>query len=260
MAGIGPLIQLVAVGEQNVYLDLLPQVTPWVRVWKRHTPFAMVTQELLFPTGLDFGQKSVVEIPKSGDMLGEVYLELTLPALGFAGTWVDTVGYALLETVKLFFGDTLVHDQDRCWYDLYDRVYLSEGKRGATSQMVGRGVNLSTAVPQLLYVPLHFFFTRVDGPARLRLPLTAMTNTLIRLELTLASLSDLVVGSPAFAAPPSLVEPKLLLNYAFVDDQETQALLATATDLLIEQSVSELTYNYLVENTLTQAIQPTVTV
>jgi hypothetical protein len=255
-------MQVAAVGQQDRYLSVDPSITFWYQAYKHHTPFATVPVSFLFPTGLDFGQTSIFTIPKSaGDMLGEVYLEISLPDLGFPGAWVDTVGYALLQRVQVFFGDTQVHDHDKWWYDVYDRLYVDHNSRTCLDAMVGRGVNLSTNQVNQLWVPLHLFFTTEKHPSNLRLPLVAITNLEIKLQITLEPLTRLVVGGTTVTASlADVTEPVLLLNVAFLDTPEQQQLLATSDETMIEVSREQDTMNYRIDNTMDQMVTNLVTV
>ena len=263
MAGVGSLMQLAATGPQNAYLDTDPQVDYWETAWQHYTPFATAVQELEFPTGLDFGADSMVVVPKAAHMLGEMYLECTLPALGIDGCWVDGVGFAMLQDVKLTFNDQLVHQYDPAWADVHARVHQPHGRRQALQEMVGSGRVLDLQTEHRLYVPLDFFFSQ-HGRGKPRLPLVAMSNTEVTVSLSLRSLADLVVTpNVADDVPPvSLVDPKLLLNYTWLDAPEVAAILAAPElQMLVQQERSSVTYNYALDSgSMDMRVLPVVTV
>ena len=77
----GGLIQLSAYGSQDIYLTGNPQITFFKSVYYRHTNFSMESVEVAFNGDPDFGQTVTCTIPKNGDLVHQIYLEVTLPQL-----------------------------------------------------------------------------------------------------------------------------------------------------------------------------------
>ena len=75
-------IQLVALGQQDVYLTGEPQVTYFSGVYKRHTPFVLEAYDIAF-NGQDvgYGKTSICRIPPKGDLIRGLTLKMTLPPL-----------------------------------------------------------------------------------------------------------------------------------------------------------------------------------
>ena len=89
--GSGARLQLAAVGKQDTYLR--GKFRPYASAFKRHTRFSAWTEEL----AMDYtpGRRSQADIPKSGDLLGDMYLQITLPVIPQApqhATWPALVG------------------------------------------------------------------------------------------------------------------------------------------------------------------------
>ena len=74
----GGLIQLVAIGSQDVHLTGEPQITFWKIVYKRHTNFAIESIPQTFSGNIDFGNTIVTTIARSGDLMSKSYLEVSL--------------------------------------------------------------------------------------------------------------------------------------------------------------------------------------
>ena len=74
---MGGLIQLVAYGEQDVYLTGDPKVTFFQAVYKRHTNFAIecIQQTVNGSNVVDNSRMSVV-VARSGDLIGEMFISL----------------------------------------------------------------------------------------------------------------------------------------------------------------------------------------
>ena len=77
----GGVAQLASYGLADVYLTGSPQVTFWKLVYRRHTLFAMESIQQTFDGTADFGRKATCTISRNGDLVGPVWLEVTLPDL-----------------------------------------------------------------------------------------------------------------------------------------------------------------------------------
>ena len=77
----GGLLQLVATGKQDLFLTGNPQISFFKMVYRRHTNFATESQPMYFDGTPNFGQRISCLIPRRGDLLGRVYLDVTLPRI-----------------------------------------------------------------------------------------------------------------------------------------------------------------------------------
>ena len=95
MPGGGGLLQLVAQGKQDVFLTGNPQITWFKMVYRRYTNFSVESQAIYFDGTPDFGKRLTCVVPRRGDLLGPLLLELTLPQVKYKeGTYVDVDGNA----------------------------------------------------------------------------------------------------------------------------------------------------------------------
>lgn len=75
-------IQLAATGQQDVYISGKPSVTYFSSVYERHTPFLMQTYEVPFDNSrIITNMTSTCTIPSTGDIIDDITLKTTLPAL-----------------------------------------------------------------------------------------------------------------------------------------------------------------------------------
>ncbi len=156
---LGTRLQLAAVGPQDMYVTSTAGTSPWLAVYKRPTRFALETVDTPFANGFVFGRKNRTEIPRAGDCLGGIALEIRLPVIPGAApedTWVSHIGYALLRRVRVWLDDTLLSDAERLWYHIHDRLF--ETKADALADMIGADP-LPLAVPHILHVPLKLPFS-----------------------------------------------------------------------------------------------------
>ena len=76
--GIG-LLNLVSIGKENIYLSVEPEITYFKIAYKRYSNFSTETIAQYFKTIPDFGRKVTVNISKTADLLGQIYLYVKLP-------------------------------------------------------------------------------------------------------------------------------------------------------------------------------------
>jgi len=86
----GGLLQLVATGRQDIYLSGNPQTTFFKQVYRRHTNFALESCRIDFDGAADFGKVIVATIPRKGDLVNSLILEISLPCCLRPLKWVRT--------------------------------------------------------------------------------------------------------------------------------------------------------------------------
>ena len=222
--GTGAKFQLAAVGLQDTYLR--GPFSMFARVFRRSTRYAMWTDEI----DMDYapGKRSQVDIPKSGDLLADMTLQITLPAVSGTGYWSPSVGYTFLRRVRLLINDAEVHNYERLWYDLYDHLYTSSGHQSGLAQMVGRAP-LALNKQHILHVPLRMLTGR-KGASRPPLPLQAIPRASLKLDIdweTPGALTRQSDGTTLLTADPG-IKVKVLCDYVELEDPEkTKALRGT---------------------------------
>lgn len=245
-ASLGTSIQLLARGPQNYLLDINPSMSFFRTAYRRHTPFAVECFADDFTVQL--GRTASLELPRRGDMLGDVFLQVSLPNLGIAGgRWVDAVGYVLLQRVRLVMNDVVLHDQERLWYDLVDKVFMPHGKLQAVDAMIGRGRVLPTDAPHVVHIPLKFMCCKSHYANQHYLPLASLsTKVKLTVEVTAESLDGLVILPTGATAPAAVtaLEAQLLSEQAFVDLDEKRAAMQHPARIMVEsfQDIDALSY------------------
>ena len=242
-------MQLVAYGAQDIYLTGNPQITFFKVVYRRHTNFAVESIEQTFNGTADFNKRVTATISRNGDLIQQMYLEVTLPnmsSLGVAGTsnvWTYGVGNALVSQAEIEIGGQLIDRQYGDWMNIWTELTVSAGKRAGYDNMVGNaltanseqtgGVALSLTATTRLYVPLQFWFNRNPG---LALPLIALQYHEVKLNLTIRQFSDLVnfTGTTIPTAANSL-GCKLYVDYIYLDTDERRRFAQVSHEYLIEQ-------------------------
>lgn len=272
MTAGGGLLQLVAVGKQDVFLTGNPQITWFKMVYRRYTNFAVESQSMAFDGDPDFGRRLTCTIPRRGDLLGPLILEVTLPELtytdGRPAAYVNSLGHALIEEVTLEIGEQEIDKHTGEWMEIWSELTVPAGQRAGFNNMIGR-VDGSLAPPMTvppstatassttayqygavkLYVPLQFWFCKNPG---LYLPLLAMQYHTVRINLKLRSLDQLVFQPTPPAAscsaatnpacrPPvqvnkaKIIDIRMYGDYVHLDIEERRRFVANSHEYLIEQ-------------------------
>lgn len=238
--GSGARLQLAAVGLQDLELRGIC-FHPFVAGFKRATRFAAWTEELAMTYAP--GVRTQVDIPKSGDMLADMYLQITLPAVPAAPSgsrWAKLAAYTLLRRVRLLLNDQELHNIERLWYDIQDTLYASAGHAKGLDAMVGR-TPLSMNKPHVLYVPLRTMTCR-KGASRPTLPLQAIPRASLKLDIEWETPDKL---SPHFAA--GTVDVKVLVDYVELEEPEKSRVIQ-GTTLAFESVIDSDGLNYYIDS------------
>lgn len=247
MPGQGGLLQLVAHGKQDVFLTGNPQMTWFKMVYRRYTNFAIESQPMYFDGTPDFGKRITCLVPRRGDLLSQIVLEVTLPPLylttGDSVSYVNSIGHALIQEISIEVGEQEIDRQNGEWMEIWSSYTTTTDKRVGFNNMIGKldGYTPPTFFgAQKLYIPLKFWFCRNPG---LALPLIALQYHPIRINLTLRPLSQLFY-SPGLStpectnleiSPASITDMMLWGDYIYLDVEERRRFVSSPHEYLIEQ-------------------------
>jgi hypothetical protein len=187
----GGLMQLVAIGVQDVHLTGNPQISFFKVVYRRHTNFSMESIEQSFNGTAKPGNRVTCTISRNGDLVSNIWLEVTLDDPPVGHKYINSIGHALIEYVELEIGGQLIDKHYGEWLDIWSELTLPEEKRNGFKEMIGRrdiGSN-SDLESNELYIPLQFFFCRNPG---LALPLIALQYHEVKLIIQFRKATDLV--------------------------------------------------------------------
>jgi hypothetical protein len=259
MPGGGGLLQLVAIGKQDIFLTGNPQITWFKMVYRRYTNFAIESQQIYFDGDPDFGKRVTAVVPRRGDLLGPIVLEVVLPYVtltdGTVASYTNTAGYSLIEEISLEIGEQEIDKQTGEWMQIWSTLTTSVSQRDALNNMIGRvdGLNSPPVVipPDVcsvgtykygavkLYIPLQFWFNKNPG---LYLPLLAMQYHPIRINLKLRDLAGMInntnlnsVCATVQPLPTKLTEFRVWGDYVYLDTEERRRFVANTHEYLIEQ-------------------------
>ena len=202
-------MQLVAYGAQDIYLTGNPQITFFKVVYRRYTNFSMEAIEQTFNGQADFGRKVTCTIYRNGDLIGRVYLQVTLPGVQCEGDgrelvadtgnscsycfrWANYIGHVLIRAVDVEIGGQRIDRHYGDWLNIWNELTKEPGKQAGYDNMVGNTVSLTgtghnRTEATTLYVPLQFLFCRNPG---LALPLIALQYHEVKINLDIRNIEE----------------------------------------------------------------------
>ena len=237
----GGLMQLVAYGAQDIYLTGNPQITFFKVVYRRHTNFSVESIEQTFNGSPDFGKKVTVTVSRNGDLITNVYLQATLPAVTAGAspfTWSAEIGNALVKSVEVEIGGQRIDKQYSDWLSIWQQLTQEASAADVYNKMIGNVSTVTTTIAATatgsaytVYVPLQFWFNRNPG---LALPLIALQYHEVKFNIEFAAAADCAtVGTGASGV--TLGDTSLYVDYVYLDTDERRRFAQTSHEYLIEQ-------------------------
>jgi hypothetical protein len=225
----GGLMQLVAVGVQDLYLSTNPQMSFFKVVYHRHTNFSMESVRQTFEGNVDFGKSVSVKIGREGDLLHHIMIELDIPAITPTNnntiSWVNALGHVIIERADFYIGELLVDRHYGEWLEIWSELTLDQSKRNGYNNMISKYESFtSVRGPIKLLIPLQFWFCRNIG---LALPLVALQYHDIKLVIKLRPFSDLWTFGP---------------NNNYVASQSGTTLITTSGPEFDDTDVGKIVY------------------
>lgn len=288
MSNSGGLLQLVSTGRQDVYLSGNPQTTFFKQVYRRYTNFAIETQRVPFDTAVEFGKLITTTIPRNGDLIGQMYLEIELPEMTLAGpvpartgiategptdyedadpsvSWVNGIGHAMIEYISIWIGQQEVDRQYGEFLYLWQQLTTPGSKRAGTNHMTGQldvYNDKAQKGPLHLFVPLQFWFCRNPG---LSLPIIALQATPVKIWIKLRNGNDVLFSNNLENAilngttpptrltvlPPIITEMTLWADYVYLDTEERRRFVSSKHEYLIDQTQQQKRYSVPQNTTIT---------
>jgi len=188
----GGLLDLVAHGVQDVYLIGNPNYSFFKKVYKRHTNFIIESIRGTFDGSPNFGEKLTLTVPRNGDLLSSIIMEVDLPELEATGfdivhsiKYISNIGQALIEYTELKIGGQTIDKQYSEWMYLWNQLTLGSPKVRDYNQMIK---SVSQNGPMTVYIPFQFWFCRHISSA---LPLVALQYHKVEIDIKLRPLSQL---------------------------------------------------------------------
>jgi len=235
----GGLLQLVSYGKQDAFLIGKPQITFFKMVYKRHTNFSMETKKVDFVENLDFGKLISCTIPKNGDLLKNMALQVELPNLESNFGYTNNIGHSLIEEIWIEIGNTKIDIHTGEWLNIWSELTTKEEKKNGLNTMLGKypfsSFSSNDNTGGKFIIPLHFWFCNNTG---LALPLVALQYHDVIVKLRIRKFNDLWIPAVQNTEPVNIYKPlkcNLLLDYIYLDTSERKKFAQDNHEYLIRQ-------------------------
>ena len=197
----GGLIQLVAYGEQDLFLTRDPQITFFKVVYRRHTNFSIEQIPQYFISPPDFGTTATSIISRQGDLISDITLVMTLPKIKkteeqkFA--WIRKIGLGMIDYIEIEIGGQIIDRHYGEWINLWHEIFLSPNMTRAFNNMIGN-------IPEMfdysdekdsytIYVPMQFWFCKNTG---LSIPIVCLQYSDVKIRLVLKEAQKCYLTTP----------------------------------------------------------------
>lgn len=167
--GTGSVLALDAVGPQDTFLlnDNMAD-SKWDPTYTQTTNFAITQRSIPLPSSSWIDHEITIELfPKtSGDLISNLHLKCSLPALPPGNVYTDQVGRAIFQQVDFMIDGQVIESLNDDWYILRDQLFMNADEKNAMVKAVNGGYAEGTLsqlaqTPQVdMIIPLDFFFCR----------------------------------------------------------------------------------------------------
>ena len=240
----GALLQLVALGSQDIPIVGNPQMTYFKSVYKRHTNFAVESIQQIFSNQIEFGVLSSCIVAKKGDMLKSLLLEIQLPEISNSTTnnvsWINGIGHHIIEKVDLLIGGEIIQSMTGEFIDIYTELTIPASQKIGYYKMVGKSTEYNASSQtgaQHLYIPLPFWFCENIS---LAIPLIALQYAEVKINVKFKDFSNCFysgVNKPTIPTTKTFTDVFLYCDYIFLDVEERKKMAIEAEkDYLITQT------------------------
>lgn len=236
------LLQLQAIGSEDVYLTKDPQINIFKYSYYRYVNFATETVKLETNIVSNFGKKMTCEISRRGHLLSKLHLHIKLPQLvkkdGSYACWNDTIGYSIFsEPIELMIGGIVVDRLYPQFLNAWDELTTSDQRLGKNLMLLKSDVynaNFSNATkPYDLIIPLDFWFTK---DYNLALPLLSMHHQSIKVNFRLRPFEECInydgTLEPDYAP---IVTSSIYAEYVYLDEVILKQFKSQKHTYLIQQ-------------------------
>jgi hypothetical protein len=172
---------LTFLGQEDIALSSDPQVTYFKEKYEGSSLFSSRVDKVQFDNDvLVPGSENSIELPRSGDLITDMYLKIFFPASITSLAVEESVATLFIEHVELYIGSTLIERIYGEFIALRYDVEVPQGKQASLTNLIGKG---TTVCAQSYTVPLPFSLLEkgiplcaFKEPVTFRI-ITAKTNT-----------------------------------------------------------------------------------
>lgn len=214
---------LTFLGQEDIVLSADPQLTYFKEKYAGSSHYASRVDKVQFETGsLTLGTESYIELPRSGDLITEMYLKVETPPSLRALSVEESVMTQMISHIELYIGSELVERIYGEFLALKWDVEVPQGKQATLTNLIGKG----TIVTATNYtVPLPFSLLEKG------IPICAFKEPVTFRIVTKPSMT--------FTIPPTDINEPITaflhVEYTYLGQKECEYIRKTPQTHLIEQ-------------------------
>lgn len=238
----GALLQLAALSSQDIYFTGNPEITLFKKSYLRYTNFSVETVQVAFDGGsINFGSEATATLEKTGDLISRLVLVLNLEQKVSSVQWgyVDRIGHAIIDNIRIRIGQSDIDIQYNDWIDLYQRINKDKSQEANYNKMIGNVPILKKIQNDhqsyKIFIPLEFWTGRNTNTT---FPICSLINQQFNVAVTLRNSID-VINYNGNIAPtdddlPNITSGYLLVDYIYLETTERNLFINSNHDYLIE--------------------------
>jgi len=202
MAGRATLAYL---GADDVMLVGNPEITYFLEKYSAPIPFAKRLEVISFDTQVKFGGESVVQIPKRGEMISNLYLKFSTPQLNAA--LCDSAMTFMIDYVELYHDGQLVERLYGEYIEMITDLKTPQGKQATLQYLTGKVYPATSATVNSVYtIPLPFTSLKKGFQ---------MDDTYIEFRVALKSSTTFTINPVILWTEPLNIQ--LLVEYVYIN-------------------------------------------
>ncbi len=191
-------------GADDVMLVGNPEITYFLEKYSAPVPFAKRLEVISFDTQVKFGGESVVQIPKRGEMISNLYLKFTTPQLNAA--ICDSAMTYMIEYVELYMNGQLIERLYGEFIEMMNDLRTPQGKQSTLQYLTGKVYPATSATLNPVYtIPLPFTCLRKG---------LEMNNSFIEFRVILKSSTTFTINPVVRWTQPLNIQ--LLVEYVYL--------------------------------------------
>ena len=159
----GALLQLAALGSQDIYLTGNPEITLFKSSFKKHTHFSIETIKKDIDLNFD-NPSETISIDKTGTLVSNIVLVLRLndepdPAIEWG--YVNKIGHAIINNLRATLDGTTISEFNSQWLEIYHLLFGNLSHEANYYKMIGNTSEMksfkNTHGSYDLFIPLELY-------------------------------------------------------------------------------------------------------
>lgn len=138
------IMQLLFIGQQDIFLKSNPSITYFKKVFKTHSNFAMESIKIEFNKSDTFiFEKTILKtkIPRHADLVAQVYFVFEIPEIISDNVmnfrWIQNIGEAIIDNYYISIGGNIIDRQYGEFLHIQNNLNFTHERRDAFNRMSG---------------------------------------------------------------------------------------------------------------------------